>query len=132
MMDNQSWIVDSLSGLLQKRNRDAFVIFEEKSSGKFVQFAGSANEGLLLDLPSQTLAKEEMERAKALFRELGIPGPETYEMYTDKARKTVAGMQTSFQMDFGRDVVRAAQVVLAIFERVYRFLPDFHLVLTEN
>jgi hypothetical protein len=132
MMGNRNRIVDALSGLLQRHNVDAFVIFEEKGSGKYVQFAGSANEGLLLDLPSQTLTEEEAKRAEVLFSELGIPGPETYEVYTDKSRKTAAGMQTSFQVDFGRDVVRAAMVTLAIFERVYRFPPDFHLVLTEN
>lgn len=131
-MDNQSQIVDALSELLQRRNVDTFVIFEEEGSGKYVQFAGSANEDLLLDLPSQTLTEDEMKRAEVLFRELGIPGPVTYETYTDKSRKTVAGMQTSFQMDFGRDVVRAARVTLAIFERVYQFPPDFPLALTEN
>lgn len=131
-MDNQSRIVDALSALLQRRNKDAFVIFEEKRSGKYVQFAGSANEDLLLDLPSQTLTEEEMKRAEVLFRGLGIPGPETYEMYTDESMETVAGTQTSFHMGLGRDVVRAAEVTLAIFERVYQFPPDFPLALDEN
>jgi hypothetical protein len=131
-VDNLGRISQALSALLQRDNPDAFVIFEEKSSRKFVQFAGSAHEELLLDLPAETLTAAEMERATLLFQELGMPGPETYPVYTDPSMTEVAGMQTSFNMRFGRDFKRAAQVALAIFRRVYGFPADFQLTLKEN
>jgi tetratricopeptide (TPR) repeat protein len=131
-IDNLSRITKALSALLQRDNADAFIIFEEKETGKFIQFAGSKNEDLLLDLPSQTLSREEMARAKVLFEELGSSGPEKHAMYTDKSLEVIARIQTSFNMNFGRDFRRAAEVTLAVFERVYRFPAEFQLILKEN
>ncbi len=131
-MDNQSRITDALSSLLQRRNGDAFVIFEEKRSRKFVQFAGSVHDELLLDLPCQTLSPAEIERAKSLFETLGYSGPETYPLYTDPSMRTVAGIQTTFQMELGHDVEQAAKITLAIFENVYGYSSDFQLVIEEG
>jgi hypothetical protein len=131
-VDNQSRIARALSALLQRDNEDAFVIFEEKESGKYVQFAGSAHENLFLDLPIQTLTKTEVERAKVLFQELGIQGPQEYPTYTDKSLETMAGMQISFQVNFGQNVQQAVQFTQAIFDRVYEFPQDFQLVIEEN
>ena len=55
---------EALSRLLT-RPSGAFVIIEEPRSGKFVQFAGSKDEPLLLDLPSQTLSPDEMAKSVA-------------------------------------------------------------------
>ena len=52
---NTQRIEAALQALLQRNNEDAFVIFEDKATGKFVQFAGSAEQPLLLDLPLQAL-----------------------------------------------------------------------------
>jgi len=131
-MLNLNRIADALSALLHRTPGDAFVIFEEKGSGKFVQFARSPTEPLYLDLPAQTLSEEEMKRAKVLFAELGVSGPKEYEVYTDPTMREVTGTQISFNMDFGQDFQRATEVTLAIFERVYKFPPDFQLVLKEN
>ena len=53
------------------RPEGAFLIVEESESGRFVQFVGSRDESLLLDLPLQTLSPEEMTKARAVFAELG-------------------------------------------------------------
>jgi hypothetical protein len=115
---------------LKRQNEQAFVIFEEKTSGKFVQFAGSSREGLFLDLPSQTLDESEMARAKAYFLELGVQAEE-YDVF-DRPGGRPVGRQCSFQKDFGRDVRAAASVVSEVFRRVYRFHPDVELVVKEN
>ena len=85
---------DALTRLLT-RPSGAFVIIEDPQSGKFVQFAGSKDEPLLLDLPSQTLSPDEMTKAKAVFAEFGYPGPETHlgQEFPGGPR---AGEQTSF------------------------------------
>ncbi len=63
---------------LLKRPYGAFVIIEDPSTGKYIQFSGSSEEPLFFDLPQQTLTLEEFEKARNLFSELGYPGPETY------------------------------------------------------
>ena len=129
---NLSRVRDSLSALLQRSNQDAFVIFEEKKTGKFVQFAGSRNEDLLLDLPNQALTELEASKAKVVLRDWGASDPQEYVVFTDEDMDTVAGRQISFQINFGRNVSQAAQACLAIFERVYDFPADFELLIEEN
>lgn len=130
--DNLKKITNALSSLIQRNNENAFVIFEEKTTKKYVQFAGSANEDLLLDLPFQTLSPVEVDNAKLLFEELGKSKPEKYALYTDKSLEIITGVQTSFQINFGRNVEQATKITLAIFERVYGFSSDFQLNIEEN
>jgi hypothetical protein len=127
---NHAKIESALVALLNRHNEDAFVIFEEKATGKFVQFAGSSQEDLLLDLPSQTLDRAEMARAITYFLEVGIEA-DVYDVF-DRPGATVVGQQCSFQHSFGRDARTAAEIASAVFLRVYRFPVDFDLVITEN
>lgn len=119
-------IAMALHSLLGRTNRDAFVIFQDKPSGKFVQFAGSADESLFLDLPPQALNEDEKPRAAKLFRELAAKGPKE-----GADRQTGKGL-TGFQLRLGCDVDRGADVTLRIFREVYQLPADFALVLEEN
>jgi hypothetical protein len=49
-----------------------FVIASDSLSNKFIQFAGSSNEFLIIDLPIQTLSPAEIKRAARLFSEYGL------------------------------------------------------------
>ncbi|MBN1303737.1 MAG: hypothetical protein JXA13_04815 [Anaerolineales bacterium] len=130
--DNLSRVTEALSSLLQRKSQDAFVIIEEKRSGKFVQFAGSASESLLLDLPFQALSEAEVEKARVLFEEFGTSNPQVYDPYTDNSMSSASDTQTSFQVDFGSEIHRAAQACMDIFRRVYGLQPDFKLNIQEN
>ncbi len=125
-------IAQALNRMLQRTNEDAFVIFEERTDRKFVQFAGSADSPLLIDLPSQTLSPQEMQRAIALFSSCGAVGPDIHSLYTDKTTKVVAGQQVSFNLELGKDVQLAAHIALTVFQQVYRCPADFQLVIAEN
>src|SRR5262245_54677429 len=94
--DNLALIRDALSSLLVRRNEDAFVIIEDRQSGKFVQFAGSACEMLLLDLPSQPMSEPEFYRAVEFFRRRGIIGYD-HDML-DELGGRVVGQQFSFSV----------------------------------
>lgn len=123
-------IRSALRALLERTNRHAFVIFSEARTGKFVQFAGSAQEPLLLDLPEQTLDAEEARRAAELFSELGVTERENDLL--DRPGGVPVGRQRGYNLDLGRDVERAACLVLAIFSRVYELPADFELEIEEN
>jgi hypothetical protein len=125
---NRERIEVALKALLQRTNDDAFVIFEEKRSRKFVQFAGSARQDLMLDLPPQTLDQTEDARAEIYFRELGTRPVE--DQSSTLEGKIVR--QRYYQKQFGRDAGAAAAAAMGVFERVYQFPPDFDLVITEN
>src|SRR5262245_41738761 len=56
-------ISSALAALRARTNDDAFVIFEDARSRKFVQFAGGVNHPLLLDLPIVGLHPSEVARA---------------------------------------------------------------------
>jgi hypothetical protein len=127
----RSRIKEALAALLRRDNPDAFVIFEEKRSRKFVQFAGSANEErLLLDLPSQILDAGESQRAEEYFQQLGVRAEE-YDVFDRPGGKAV-GRRRNFLKDFGKDVEAATRVTQEVFERVYQLPPDFDLVVEEN
>ena len=123
-------IRDALKRLL-KRPAGAILIIEEPRSKKFVQFAGSRDEPLLLDLPAEPLSPEELRKAKALFAEMGYPGPETYQVLESPGGPP-AGKQTSFHVKFGTDVDKATELAVAVLHRVYGFGEDVELKLTEE
>ncbi len=129
-MNNRREIESALSRLLTRTSDDAFVIFEHEDSGKFVQFAGSASEPLLLDLPRQTLDNAELERATILFRSLGVSLEEWPLL--DKPGGQVAGTQSGFQVELGQDIEKAADLALRIFSEVFRISIDAPLVVEEN
>jgi len=128
-VNNHDRIHAALRDLLT-RKRGAFVIIEEQQSGKFVQFAGSTEKPLLLDLPTQTLSQAEKERAKKLFVSLGGAGLEEWEV-TDLSGAP-AGTQAGFQMEFGRDPDAATAVALRVLKEVYGFPENVQLVITDN
>lgn len=127
-------IREALASLLTRTNTDAFVILEDRSSKKFVQFAGGARKPLLLDLPARTLAsrhldREELGRARELFAKYGVSLEEREAR--DPAGKVV-GTMSGFHMSLGRDVDKATEVAREVFSEVYALPPDFRLRVVEN
>ena len=49
-----------------------FVIASDSLSNKFIQFSGSSNESLIVDLPIQTLSPNETKKATRLLSEYGV------------------------------------------------------------
>ena len=100
-------VSSALREVLGRRGVDSpFAIIESAPSGKFVQFTGSAEDPLVLDLPVKTLSPEELARAQALFRELGGSASEN-----------------GFQLTLARDSDEGARVALRVIREVYS-LPD--------
>jgi len=116
---------------LLSRPPGAFLIIEDSRSGKFVQFAGSQEDPLVLDLPCQTLSPEETTKAKAVFSDLGYPGPTTYQTQQFPGGPP-AGEQTSFMVTFEQDVGKATELAVAILHRVYGLDEKATLKLTEE
>ncbi len=117
--DNRSRILTALERLMRDEDDGAFVIFEEKATRKFVQFAGSAHEELLLDLPFATLDENEITRAISYFETMGVRDEDPYEPVAsdeDSIRR-----QRVFQMTLGRDVETATNIVMQVFQRVLPF-----------
>ena len=108
-----------------------FVVFNAHPSGKFVQFAGYESQPLVLDLPLQSLSPEEQERAATLFGKLGISSPEVGEVY-DFPTGEHAGFQTSYSLEFGKDVESAISMVLDIFSSVFQLDEELILELDEH
>lgn len=129
MADNRATIAAELRSLLGRENEDAFVIFEDAGSGKFVQFAGTATEPLLLDLPEQTLSEAEFYRAVAFFRRLGVVGDERDLL--DEPGGSAVGRQFSFNAN-PATVEEAADLALGVFREVYGLPDDFELTVTAN
>jgi hypothetical protein len=120
----------ALSALLQRTNDDRFVIFSDQHTGKFVQF-GDGPGGLLLDLPEQTLDKNERARAEHYFLQYDVR-PNTSELYTDQTMTVPAGLHTTIQMELRQDVRKATRIVFDVFDRIYLLPHDFHLLIKEN
>jgi hypothetical protein len=116
---------------LLERPSGAYLIIQEPKTGKFVQFSGSSEEPLYLDLPIQTLSTEEFGTAEKLFKALDLPGPETYQLY-EYPGGPPASMQTSFNVTFGRDTKNAMALTVGIFQLVYGVDSFAQLIFTEE
>jgi hypothetical protein len=123
-MDSNTAIRIALETLVvQPEDACPFVIVEDAESKKFVQFVGSLDKPLLLDLPAQTLSEAEFYRAVTFFRRRGVAGQE-YELLDAPGGRPV-GEQFTFQLLF-HSVDSAVEAVFGVFEQVY-LLPDCQL-----
>jgi hypothetical protein len=107
---------ETLERLLSS-DETAFVTIEPMSTGKFVQFVGSARAGLTLDLPVSELDDLERQRAQAYFQQVGGQVREWYDDPFEDEEEFSPSF--SFVLELGRDVHRAAQVSVEIFEQIY-------------
>ena len=107
------------------------MIIEEPKSGKFIQFAGSVDEPLLLDLPTQTLSTTELDKAKRVFTQFGYSGPQKYQLQEYPGGPPV-GEQTSFMAKFGSDVDLATRFSVAVLYQIYELNDSTQLKLTEE
>lgn len=130
MQTNENKIKQALTALLN-RPGDSFAIIEEVQTQKFVQFSRLSNDSLVFDLPFQTLSSEEINRTKALFKDLKIPGPETHKLYEFPGGPE-SGEQTSFNVNVGKGVEHGTLLTLSILKDVYRFPDDCELNIIEE
>ena len=128
---NRLTITRALAALLERRYKRAFVVFEERLSGKFVQFVGSREGTMLLDLPRRILDEAETARAKQLFDDLGVDNPVEVDLIDPRTEKVV-DKRLTFQMALGKDVKLAADVAVRIFTQVYGFPGNFELIVAKN
>lgn len=126
-MSNNDIIENALSALLSRSNGDAFVIFEETKTKKFVQFAGAQGK-IFLNLPSNPLSAPEMEKAKTLFKEYGVEA----KTFPISSVKVWLGKKTDFDMDLGQNTKKAALIAMRVFKEVYGFSDNFILKVEEN
>jgi hypothetical protein len=110
----QPRIARALDEMLQ-REEQPFVIVKT-ATGSAVQFTGSVDEPLLLNLPLDWLSEDERARAEALFAEYDI---------------TVEA-DDNYYMELDRDPQRGAELAMRILREVYRFGDEAELRLTEN
>ena len=96
-----------------------FIIIEEPTDEKFVQFAYDEDTGLIFDLPFQALDEDELARARQVLGEAGV-GDETASVF-DAPDGTKIGEQRSFNAMIERDVERAVDLVHRVFTYVYGF-----------
>jgi hypothetical protein len=128
-MDNTAAIKTALESLLvQPDDACAFVIVEDAESEKFIQFMGSIERPLALDLPAQTLSESEFYRAVEFFRRRGVCGQE-YDLLDTTGSRRVAE-QFTFQKEL-QSVEKAIELVLEVFEKVY-LRPGCELLVTEG
>jgi hypothetical protein len=107
-MSHRETIKETLRQLKAGQAPEDFVIFEDKASGKFVQFT----DAILVDLP--VAAEDDMAilRAEIIFKNAGLP-------FT----QSKMGNFVTFDMDFGDDVDAAADFALTLF-REFHHLPE--------
>lgn len=107
----------------------AFVIVEHQPSEKYVQFALEEG-GLFTDLPTIALSRDEQERARALFAEIGVRDPAIVRAPVP-GTKDVTTVRT-FQAQFGDDVERACRFAGRVLREVYLIPEEAPLSITED
>jgi len=111
--------------LMNRKNKDAFVIFEDAKTKRFVQFAGGQNQVFWLDLPIETLkTDEEKSRAKDFFT--------SNQTSLTVAKDSWSNIIKTYNMDLGRDYKKAAQATLDIFKKIYLTTDNLELNIIEN
>ncbi len=129
-MNNSERITQELTSLLTRSNKDAFVIFEDKETRKYVQFSGSIREPLLLNLPAVALSSSELDRAKKIFAEYNIKLEKS--PFGKYEGGPVTGYDYQFFMDLGKDINKASKISMRIFNEVYLLPNTFNLGVDAN
>ncbi|MBU1106742.1 MAG: hypothetical protein KKB51_08765 [Candidatus Riflebacteria bacterium] len=112
-------IESAIRTVLDNLGEGWFIILEEPTDEKFVQFAYDEDTGLIFDLPFQALDEDELARARQVLGEVGV-GDETASVF-DAPDGEKVGEQRSFNTLVGRDVDRAVDLVHRVFTYVYGF-----------
>lgn len=103
-------IRDAFAHYLQPAHKDEYLIIETEPDGKFVQFTGTTDGALLLDLPLISLDESECSRAKDFFQHrFQLPPPAEGEGYA------------AYQMPLDRDADALAALTARIFVEVFGF-----------
>lgn len=111
---NVQAVKTALEGLL-KADEPSYVLLEDSKSGKIVQFAGSADEPLCLELPSARLRPEERTRAKRFFSRLDIE------------RNRIVEGHINYQVILDDDVDQGTALALSLMQEVFRLPPHVDL-----
>jgi hypothetical protein len=129
-MDGREAIRIALKKLVERSNEDAFVIIEDNSTKKFVQFAGGKMQDLVFDLPTQTLSSHELVRAKDALARFNIQ-LEEWNVY-DRPGGKVVGTQSGFSKNLGKDVDIATEIAWTTLTEIYRLGQALDLSIEEN
>jgi hypothetical protein len=121
----------ALTQLIKKENSDAFVIFTDVNSGKFVQFAGSVNEDLYFSLPASQLNQNELSIAKEKLKKYNIH-LNSFPMYTDETMEYSLGTMEEFSKSIGRDVEIGVKITITILTEIFELEGDIQLIIEEN
>jgi hypothetical protein len=97
-----------------------FAVFEDGESKKFVQISGSSEEPLVFDLPSQPLNADERMRADKFFTQLGVK------------RTASVDEEYTYNVNFGKDADRAADLTVRVFREIYVLPDDFKLEIRQE
>jgi hypothetical protein len=100
-----------------------FVVFEDRRTRKFVQFAGDQAQPLLLDFPLQSLSPDEEQRAARFFSNLGVDRPTESQLYSYPSGEP-ATVSRSYQLNFVEDIEAAVSATLGLFTFVFRISED--------
>ncbi len=111
-MSHRDTIRETLRQLKAGETPEDFVIFEDRTTGKFVQFTGA----ILIDLPID--AKDDMAilRAEIIFKNAGLP-----------FIQTEVGEYVIFNMNFGDDIDAAADFAMTVFREFHNLPERFEL-----
>jgi hypothetical protein len=77
IMDKKDIFKRSILELQKIDSESAYLVFADKNSEKFVQFAGGKNQKLIFDLPRLALNESEFEKAKYIASEFHIQSSES-------------------------------------------------------
>jgi len=129
-METREAIRAALERLTLRGNKDAFVIIEDKGTGRFVQYAGGLTQGLLFDLPVQGLTPQELSRAACVLGRYGVY-LEQHPMY-DRPGGRKVGTSLALNRDLGRDIEAATEIAYAALTEIYMVREPIDLSIEEN
>lgn len=122
-------IKSALKRLMKRDNRDCFVIFSEKESGKFVQFTKQKGK-LLIDLPEQPLRKHNvLDKAKHFFKQYDSE----YKTFEIKSLNgEIVETYSNFDKILDENYDLAFEIAVGVFDHIYGLSPDFEMTIEEN
>jgi hypothetical protein len=127
--EKRSLIIESLSELLEPQDQEdgyidfeRYIVFKSMSTEDFVQFFVTDN-NVALDLPTLALTQEQEAQVWGYFKSAGLDA-----FVVEAKEKGVNGVDyIIFQLPFGKNIQRAAEVTLDVFRLVYQLPRTFVL-----
>ena len=123
---NAHIIKEGLESLLRVEGRPVYLTIEDLKTGKILQFAGSSQDKLYMNLPAKDFSESDVRRAMSVLNPYKISF-EDEPLYLDEEGRNMGDSLRTFSKNLGDNIDLALEICSKVFFDIYRADDDIRL-----